>query len=114
VPFEGGDATDFLDLGPGHGLVVRDDGQRLEGGPRKLLGLDHVPGEHEGEVVRGAKAPAARDLHEVHAARRVEGDEISQHGLDIRPFRQSAPNVLRRERLCGSEKHGLGDAHGLA
>ena len=82
----------------------------LQRGPRQAPAHDPVHRQVAGEVGRGAKAPAARDLRQLDAAMAVMRRERREAVFDIGAFRQ-----LRRERLdihrpAGREDHGLHDA----
>ena len=80
----GVDAADGADPLAGDGLVVCDDGERLEGGLREPAG---VPGEDVvGDLVMvggvGEEPPAARDLAELEPPVRVRvlGSELRERG----------------------------------
>ena len=79
-----------------------------------LLLLDHVAGEHEGEVAGGAEGPFPGDPDEVDAAPGIELAQVLQDRLDVGAFRQAAGQLLGAQGLRRGEQQRLGDAHGLA
>ena len=84
----GVDATNLGDLGGGDGLLVGDDGERLEGLQGELQrGLEALDEAADGIVVLGlgAQAEAAGDLADLEAAVAigVVGDELFEDGAEV-------------------------------
>ena len=106
----GGHATDILDLGAGHRLVIGDDGERLDRGARELAGLDRLLAEEPGEIAGGPKSPLARDPHQIDTARGIVRLQTPERGLDVDTGRQTGGEVLLVERLGRGKQHRLQQA----
>src|SRR5205085_11318018 len=62
------DAADLLDLATGNGLVIGDDGERLDRCARELPRYRLFELELGPKIRRGAERPAAGDAHDIDAA----------------------------------------------
>ena len=102
-----GDATDFLDLRAGDGLVIGDDRQRLHRGAGQAARFHHLVPEQAGEVRRGAEGPALARTAEFHTPAFVSAGETHDGFRRIAAFR----HPLRQR--AGGKRVGRGKEHGL-
>src|SRR5216683_3386868 len=77
------DAPDCLDLGARRRLVIGNDRQRLDGGPRQPARHDPFALQERGEVWRGTEGPAAGEAYQVHSTLGVALGKLAQQRLDI-------------------------------
>ena len=67
VPLDMATPANVLDLGPGDGLVIGDDGQGLDGGLGQALLLRLFLAQQEGQIAGGAELIFSRDTTKVYA-----------------------------------------------
>ena len=87
------DAANGLDLGPGHRLMIGDDGQRLLRGLGQASRLLALLGHQEGQIVGGLETPAVGDAGQPHAAFGVGLLQPRQRRSDIRPLGQPTRQI---------------------
>ena len=108
------DAADLLDLGAGHGLVVGDDGERLQRRARQAPLLDGLTLEQKGEIVGGAERPFAGDADEIDASTRIKPLQLFEQRHDVLPGSEMLFQRRLIQRLWRGEQQRLDDAQLLA